>query len=98
MLKLKMALGSWTRVPQKSGDTLIYSQNEKNVADVFSNSNSFAGGLFVDQDEADFNAKLISKAPDMARSLLEIHSQLTDRNQHEAIRKGIEVLLKNITV
>ena len=97
MLKLKQNLGAWEIEPTMSKDYIILNEKGKNVADAFSGGEN-GSQSFPNQDEADFNAILIAKAPKMAQALADIHSQLEDRGSDEIIKTGIELILKGLTV
>lgn len=97
MLKLKQYPGSWKIEPTISKDFIILNEEGKNVADAFSGGENGSQN-FPNQEEANFNALLISKAPEMAQALINISSQLEDRGSDEIIRRGIEVILKDLTL
>ena len=96
MLKLKQDPGAWEIEPTISKDYIILNEKGKNVADAFTGGDN-GSQSFVSDSEASFNADLIAKAPRMAQALVDIHSQLEDRGSDEAIRIGIEFILKGLT-
>lgn len=96
--ELKHPVGSWEVTEFNRGDFQIDNEKGENVADVFSNVGTFDPEKFPDLDKAKFNAELISRAPIMAKRLLEIRQGLIDRKEFEIFVKGIDVALEGLTV
>jgi len=98
-MKLKQDPGSWTATNVNRDDFQIDNDKAQNVADVFAKEPNAMTFKFPTAEETAFNALLISKAPNMAKGLIEIRSQLIDRTfkADSILITSIDNLLEGLT-
>ena len=73
-MEFKGTKGEWTSKNMRCGDYTIDSSIQDEIACVYS--------LCVSQEEAEANAKLISRAPNLLQSLIDTRSQLIDSGNY----------------
>ncbi len=96
MLKPKQPLQNWTARKINKGDFEIANEGLQNIADIYCREGMNDEMRYPTPKEAEFNALLIKKAPQMAQTLIDLHSQFKDSGKMNIHALGIEALLKGI--
>lgn len=101
MDQLKFKVGPW--VAEKNSDEIdfrIINEKGQDVADVWERSPDAITGNFPTAEEAQFNADLIIKAPELLQGLIDVKSQLLDagNNPNSVLMTSINELIKPFVI